>query len=220
MLSKLGWFALVVALGVVSACTSVTTVTPAGISTGAEPDSRLIGAWKVQFAEAGGPAEAYVFLMPGKDAGLQAVAVGWADIPASSRTAADSEWWAAEVVTGKAGEHMFVNVRLVLENGELVTQNHVPNPMIYFPLRYRLNDDGSIGLFAWGEAQFIKEAIKTGRISGTVEGANVQITADSVSLDAFLADAGERALQVPFATLLPMGTSAAGTPSSASGASR
>ena len=100
MFSKLKRFAVVAALCVLSACTSVTTITPAGGSTGAEPDKSLIGGWKVQLADAGTPTEAYVFLMPAKDAGLQAVAVGWADIPASSRTVADGEWYLADVRIG------------------------------------------------------------------------------------------------------------------------
>jgi hypothetical protein len=192
-------------------------MTPAGVSAGAKPDTGLVGGWKVQFADVGSPAESYVFLMSAKDASLRAVAVGWKDVPASSRTADDAEWWSAEVVTGKAGEHTFLNVRPLLTNGEPVTENGVPNPQVYFPLLYRRQDDGSIGLFAWGEARTISEAIKTGRISGTVNGGNVQITADSASLDAFLADAADSAFQVPYATLLPIGSSTAvGATSSAS----
>jgi hypothetical protein len=163
-----------------------------------------VGAWKVQFADAATPAEAYVFLMPAKEAGLRAVAVGWEAIPASSRTAADGDWWSAEVVTGQAGEHMFLNVRPLLENGVPIPEKSLPNPLAYFPLRYRHQDDGSVKLFTWGGAETISLSIQSGRISGATDGGSVQITADSISLDSFLADAGERAFQVHFATLLPI----------------
>ena len=208
MLAKLGRFILVCALCVVSsACTSVATVTPAGLSSGAEPDISLLGGWKVQFPDGSKPFEAYVFLMPAKDAGFRAVAVGWDDVPASSRTATDSDWFSAEVVTGKAGEHVFLNIRGLLTNGERIPRNDLG----YFPLRYQHQDDGSVKLFIWGEAETIGEAIKTGRISGTVDHGDVQITADSTSLDSFLADAAEKAFPVHYATLLPL-TSALAKP--------
>jgi hypothetical protein len=48
-----------------------------------------------------------------------------------------------------------------------------PNPLAYFPFRYRHQDDGSVKLFTWGDAETISQSVKSGRISGATMGSPV-----------------------------------------------
>jgi len=197
-------FAILITLSLLTACTSVTTNAPIGLSDGASLDTRLLGGWKAEL-EKGAPDEIYVFVLPRKKGGLQALVVAWKN-DAVTMSPNDAEWWSSEIKTGKAGGHLFMNLRPLLKNGELDGDAAKLHEAGYFPLRYRVDADGRIELFIWRDAAAIKEAIRSGRISGTVDGGDVRIKADA-RVDAFLAESAPVAFDALFATLIPLASS-------------
>jgi len=203
MLPVLRTFGLVVVLSFLSACTSVETVNPIGISSGSSVDTRLIGAWRVTVEDkAAEKGDAYVFVLPDKQGGLQAMAI---EIRKPTSTD-DNGWQTFKVLTGRAGDYTFLNLRGLLDDGATVVEDRQPKDGGYWPIRYRVETDGSVHLFLWDSADAIKDAIASGRLTGSVEGGTVHVTGDGSSVDAFFSEAGERAFPSPFATLVPLGS--------------
>ncbi len=201
MLPLLRVFGFLAALSFLSACTSVETLNPIGVSNGATTDTRLIGAWKVVI-EGGKSVEgdAYVFVLPDKRGGLEAVGVQLKK-PASTD---ENGWETFQLITGKAGNYTFLNVRGILEDGVPVAADGQPKDGGYWPFLYRVEADGSVQLFLWESADVIKEAIMSGRISGSLSGETVRVSSDQASLDEFFSEAGARAFPAHFITLTPI----------------
>lgn len=166
-----------VALSMLAACTTVSTQNPIGISHGVVTDNRLVGSWKLVPKDTNDDKE-YVFVMPRKEGGLQAIVVMTASDPN------DSGWFTLNLVVGRAGDHALINMQPILENGEPIKDP----PDGYLPMLYRFQADGRIQLF-YSSDDAMKEAIQNGSIAGTIEkNGNVRITADPQALDAFYAD--------------------------------
>lgn len=196
-------FAFFVAISILGGCTTVTTDHPIGMSGGTQWDARLIGGWKVV------PADQkmqpfYAFFLPRKEGGLQAMIVGW-----DKTNPNDSGWETFEILTGKAGDHLVINGRPLLDNGE--PAKSMPAGSGYWPLLYRFEADGTVNMFTWGTGDAIdaiKNAIRTGRITGTIEehgqSSDIRITAEPQSLDAFFDAAAPMLFTELFATLQPI----------------
>src|SRR5262245_21468764 len=191
-------FALLIAVLILSGC--ATTANPIGISGGAQTDVRLIGGWKVvAAADLKDDKEAYVFFLPRKEGGLQAIVVGWNPKEISNPNESGLETY--EVVTGKVGDLTIINARRP-PNGEVSNASSG-----YSQLLYRFEADGSLQVSVlssdWDGA--VADAIRSGRIAGTLPkyGAG-HATADPQSLDAFFAQVVPMLSAEPAATLRPL----------------
>jgi hypothetical protein len=164
-----------VALAMLAACTTVSTDYAVGISHGSVTDDRLAGSWRLVPKDPNAGKE-YVFVVPRKGGGLQAVVVITETDPN------DSGWFTVDLVVGKAGDHAVINMGALSENGEPF-KDKVPG---YLPILYRFEADGRLQLF-YPSDDAIKDAIQSGAIAGAVENSNLHITADPGALDAFFA---------------------------------
>lgn len=176
----------VLALAMLSACASVTTNHPIGIAHGAVNDERILGAWTfVPNDPSNGTASAFI-LKQGQ--GLSALLV----------ITSENEWWEADIVPGKAGQHNMLNVRPLLKNGEPVKDGDKIEG--YYPLRYIAGAEESISLFLWSEDE-LRAAIRNKRIAGSETDGRIVLTADPGALDAFFATEAESLFAVPYAML-------------------
>ena len=132
--------------------------------------------------------EAYVFVLSRETGGLRGVFL----IPS------DNDWFEAEVIAGKAGEHGMLNVRLLTKNGEPLQGGDKIDG--FYPLRYTVGADGSVALFLWSE-DALKAAIQSGRIAGSVDNMAITLTAEPKQLDDFFAAAALDIFLTPYATL-------------------
>jgi hypothetical protein len=177
----------VLALAMLAACASVTSNHPIGIAHGAVSDERILGAWTlVPNDTSNGTASAFI-LKQGQ--GLRALLV----------ITSENEWWEADIVPGKVGQHGMLNLRPLLKNGEPVKDGDRIEG--YYPLRYTAGADGSISLFLWSEDE-LRTAVRNKRIAGSETAGRIVLTAEPDALDAFFAAEAESLFAVPYATLI------------------
>ena len=180
--------ALTMALTLLAACASVTTINPIGVSKGEVGDDRLMGSWKFIPSNKDAKEEAYAFLLSRETGGITGLIV----IPS------DNEWWEAEVVAGKTGDHPMLNVRPLKKNGvDIEGGDKIEG---YFPLRYSVGADGNIALFMSSQ-DAMKDAVQQGRIAGRASTADIVLTAKPDALDSFFADMAPVIFSEPYATL-------------------
>jgi hypothetical protein len=189
----------VVFLPVVSACTVLSTQTPIGISGGASTDARLLGGWKLVSADTGDTGKNYAFVEPRETGGLHATVISWEPLYILDPNEHYRSTY--EIVTGRIGEHRFINARPLLERDEPASELTLASG--YFPIRYRFQADGSVQFFGEIEGTIIS-AIESGLIRGTTTDGNIRLTADSQSLDAYFADAAPAVFSTLLWTLEPL----------------
>jgi hypothetical protein len=155
----------------IAACAS--TKHPIGVSAGPQTDARLLGGWKGVDPDDGNTI--YVFFLPRADsADLHAVGV-------SPQHGTDKGGWATlSIVVGRAGEHRFLNARMLFDNGKPAKPDED-----YVPVLYRVEGDTLRILHADVEA--LKRAVEAGEIEGKVTGSSVVLTAEPAALDRFMA---------------------------------
>jgi hypothetical protein len=180
--------ALTIALTLLAACASVTTVNPIGVSKGEVSDDRLMGSWKFIPSSKDVKGEAYAFLLARETGGISGLVV----------ISSENEWWEADLVAGKAGDHSLLNVRPLKKNGVDVEGGDKIEG--YFPLRYSVGADGNITLFIWSP-DAMKDAVQQGRIAGRASTTDIVLTAKPDELDAFFANMAPVIFSEPYATL-------------------
>lgn len=174
------------ALAMLAACASVTTNHPIGIAHGAVSDERILGSWTLVPNDlSNGTASAFILKQGQSLRGLLVIT-------------SESEWWEADIVPGKAGQHSILNVRPLLKNGEPVKDGDRIEG--YYPLRYTAGADGNISLFLWSEDE-LRTAIRNKRIAGSETAGRIVLTAEPDALDTFFATEAESLFAVPYATL-------------------
>jgi hypothetical protein len=185
-------FALVIGLVCLSACTTVSTTNPIGIAAGEVSDARLLGSWKMippdKDTKLDNKDEAFVFVLANVTGGLRSVIL----FPG------DHDWYEAELIAGKAGEHGMLNLRPIQKNGVPATGADKIDG--YYPMRYTVGADGSIALFLWSEAA-MTSAIQSSRIAGTIDNMAITLTAEPQELDDFFSAAAPDIFSMPYATL-------------------
>ncbi len=184
---KIHRIALAVAAGLVLAgCLPVTTKTPVGTTAGLGADPALIGSWIARSKDQEDKNHkdigvAYFHFLQIKGAG--AINVLW--VSASDRKG-DNGWMSFSASTAKLGAYNYLNAIWLSENGKPAGDNLKE---ANFPLLYSFGGDRRLTLYLLDEDK-AKEAIKAGKIAGTIEPGNfgdVKITAAPGALDAFFA---------------------------------
>jgi hypothetical protein len=156
---------------VIAACAS--TKHPIGISAGPQTDARLLGGWKGVDPDQGNTI--YAFILPRPDsADLQAVGV-------SPLHGDDKGGWATlSLVVGRAGEHRFLNARMLFDNGKPAKPDDD-----YVPVLYTI--EGDTLRVSNPDVEALKQAVEAGEIAGKVTGSSVVITAEPAVLDRYMA---------------------------------
>jgi len=131
---------LPVGLSMLSACTVLSTENPIGISSGADTDSRLLGGWKLVSADTGDTGENYAFVEPQEEGGLHATVISWEPLYILDPNEHYRSTY--KIITGRVGEHRFINARPLLEGGKPASELTLESG--YFPILYRFQKDGSI----------------------------------------------------------------------------
>ena len=159
-------------------CLPVTSKTPIGTTAGLGADEALYGTWKGHSQDADNKTDGYFHFMKGKDGTITALVV----LAAGSQ---DDGWTAFNVRTAKLGANRTMNAAETFDK-DAPAEGSLKNTNI--PLLYTINGK-KLTLYLLDEDK-VKEAIKAGKIAGTVESGNfgdVKITADGPALDAFMA---------------------------------
>ncbi len=190
---------LIFCLPMVSACTVLSTENPIGISSTISTDSRLLGGWKLVSADTGDTGRNYAFVEPREAGGLHTTVISWE--PLYILDPQEHYRSTYEIITGRVGEHRFINARPLLERGEPASELTLESG--YFPILYRFQKDGSVQFFGEIEGTII-DAIESGRVSGTAVDGNIRLTADPQSLDAFFAEAAPTVFSTLLWTLEPL----------------
>lgn len=191
-----------------SGCDSVYTDNPVGAAPQTETDARLTGGWKFvippdQQKESPGE-QAYCFFLPQKDGGFRGVMPAW-----STGKTSDSADIAFQALTGKAGDHWFLNLQHIVSDGK----PDKDEPSGYRPYRYRIDADGMLHIFDWSPEglEKLETDIEQGRLEGTVtivgrgtdadgkpiKTTKIEITADQKALDAYFAANAARVFDKP-----------------------
>jgi hypothetical protein len=188
--------ALVALVGLgAAACLPVTSKTPMGTTSPSmiTPEPGLAGVWKGRMAA--GDTFSYFTFFPQEDGTMSAVIV----TPPSPKD--KGGWGAFTLQTVTLGPNHFMNVRETIDEGKPGSGTMADNTV---PVLYRLNGDGALVLYIIDETA-AKNAIKTGKIAGTIdpgEYGDIALTATPGDLDAYMASPGGRALFVkPLAIL-------------------
>lgn len=159
-------------------CLPVTSKTPVGTTTGLAPDTALYGTWKGHSPEADNQDDGFFHFMKAED-GSTTVAVVLA------RGSADDGWTIFRAHTAKLGQHRFINAVETFDK-DAPAEGRLANANI--PLLYAVH--GPTLTISLLDEDKVKEAIKAGKLEGTIEPGNngdVVITADAQALDAFMA---------------------------------
>jgi hypothetical protein len=183
-------FAIAAAL-LLAGCLPVTSKTPVGTTVGLGADEALYGTWIGRSEDQPDKDQKdkdrkekgvlYLHFLKGKDA--DTFSVLWV-VTGSGKN--DSESMSFTVSTAKLGANRYINAVQTAENGKPI-DDRLKGANI--PLLYRFGKHHTLTLSLLDEDK-VKEAIKAGKIAGTVEPGNfgdVTITADGPVLDAFMA---------------------------------
>ena len=188
------WVRLGIALGaalILTACLPVTSTSPIGTTAGYKADAQLTGMWKAQSGDSG--SIGYFTFFPQNDGSFKVVLL---DPPISGDSGG---WMVFEIHTARIGAFQYMDARETDDTGK------PPDPKLaHVPVLYRAGENGSLVLYLMDE-DAAKAAIKSGKISGTVEQGDygdVILSAAPAALDALLGTAAGRALFTkPFVTL-------------------
>ena len=192
-------YILIIGLPMFSACTVLSTENPIGISTSISTDSRLLGGWKLVSADTGDTGRNFAFVEPRAEGGLHATVISWE--PLYILDPKEHYRSTFEIITGRVGEHRFINARPLLERDLPASELTLESG--YFPILYSLQEDGSVQFYGEIEGAII-EAIESDRVSGTAANGNIRLTADPQSLDAFFAEAAPTVFSTLLWTLEPL----------------
>ena len=178
-------------------CLPVTSKTPVGTTTGLGTDAALYGTWAGHSQNEKEKGVAYFHFLKGKDNEAGKIS---ALMVMTSPDQKDDDWMSFTVSTAKLGDLHYMNA--VITGGNGVTPNANANSKAengmpsdakqmgpYIPLLYRFGRQHRLTLYMLEEDK-VKEAIKAGKIAGTIEPGDygdVTITADAAALDAFFA---------------------------------
>lgn len=168
-------FAGLILIGLtLSACLPVTTKTPLGTTAQPSRDAALIGTWYGGTPD--GKSPGYFHFLPSKDGNEITV------VMASARPDDNKDWMVFTATGVELGGRHYLNARATFENGEVSRGSKT------FPVLYSLKNK-RLTVFLLDE-KATAEAIRAGRIAGTVEDGqfgNVELTADANALDNFFA---------------------------------
>jgi hypothetical protein len=166
-------------------CLPVTSKAPIGTTAGLGADEALFGTWVGRAEDQADKSQdkdkgvLYLHFLKGKDAG--ATSVLWVTTGSSKN---DNGWMSFTVSIAKLGANRYMNAVETSEDGKPAS-DQLKNANI--PLLYRFGKHHTLTLYLLEEDK-VKEAIKAGKIAGTIESGNfgdVKITADGPALDAF-----------------------------------
>ena len=160
-------------------CLPVTSKTSVGTTAGLGADEALTGTWVGHSQDEKEKGVAYFHFLKGKSGTLMALMVFAAGD-------SDDEWTAFNLRTASLGKNHFINA-VETFNDNKPTEGNLKDANI--PLLYSFGKHHTLTLYLLDEDK-VKEAIKAGKIAGTVEpgdSGDVQITADAAALDAFFA---------------------------------
>ena len=160
-------------------CLPVTSKTPVGTTAGLGADEALTGTWVGRSQDEKDKGAAYFHFLKGKNGALMALMV-------FAGGGNDEEWTAFNLRTATLGKNHFVNAIETFNNNEPVEGNLKD---VNIPLLYSFGRHHRLTLYLLDEDK-VKEAIKAGKIAGTIESGDygdVTITADAAALDAFMA---------------------------------
>jgi len=177
-----------VAAALLIACRPVVTTSPIGTTVGTGADPRLIGSW-VDIESAKEPP--FIFTLQ-KDGSIKA------DFCAD-QTPRGCERVFFRVQTARLGAWRYIDAVQIGPTADWATQRH-------FPVLYNIDPQGELSLYLMMNIHAAAEAVKSGKIAGTVQtpedGPDVTITGAPAALDAFLATPQARGLFIkPFAIL-------------------
>lgn len=167
------------------ACPPVTSKTPVGTTVKAVRDPDLSGVWRGKFG--GDDTPSYITFFPQDDGTVNALAV---TLPSKDSKGGYGVFTMQAV---KLGKYHFLNARETMDDGKPAKGSMADRT---FPILYRMDDDGALALYIIDEPA-AKNAIKAGKIAGTIESGDygdVVLTAPPGALDAFMASPDGRAL--------------------------
>ncbi len=180
---RIGFVALA-ALGL-AACPPVTSKTPLGTTVAAVPDPGLTGVWKGRVATSA--TFSYFTFFPQTDGTISVVIV----TPPSDTD--KGGWGTFSLQTVMLGPNHFINAHETSNEGQPATGAMADNTI---PVLYRINSDGALVIYIMDD-KLAKNAIKAGKIAGTVEEGqfgDAVLTASAADLDAYMASPEGRAL--------------------------
>ncbi|MDE1938847.1 MAG: hypothetical protein KGI68_07490 [Alphaproteobacteria bacterium] len=173
-------------------CLPVTSETPVGTTTEFPSDSALFGTWKGHAEDQ--KTDTYFHFLADKNGAVTAILVS------AEGNKDDAGWMSFTLRTAKLGENRLMNAVETTDNGT-PTEDSLKGANI--PLLYTIANGRRLTLYLLDEDK-VKEAIKAGRIAGSIEPGNfgdVKITADAKTLDAFMATPEAAKLFKVFITL-------------------
>lgn len=158
------------------ACLPVTTKTPVGSTVGFAPDPALVGVWRGS-NDSGGSGDkkkdfGFVIFVKNEDDTMTAI------LPE------DDRWTTYSVKIARLGDHTFMSVRELLQNGKAADDGLAGQQ---FPILYAVK--GNKLTLALLDEKKTAAAIKSGVLAGTIEPGDygdVHITAEPTALDAFM----------------------------------
>lgn len=159
-------------------CLPVTSETPVGTTTGFRNDNALYGTWKGRMEDE--KTETYFHFLPDKDGSITAVLVS------AQGGKEDAGWMTFALRTATLGTNRIMNAVEATDNGK-PPEDAMKGANI--PLLYTISNGRKLTLYLLDEDK-AKDAIKAGKIAGTIEAGNfgdVKITANAGALDAFMA---------------------------------
>ena len=180
----LRWAAVIGAALLACACLPVTTKTPVGSTVGFAPDPALVGVWRGS-GDSGDKKKDFGFIVFVKNEDDTMTAI----LPE------DDRWTTYSVKISRLGDHTFMNVRELLQNGKAADDGLAGQQ---FPILYSVK--GNKLTFALLDEKRTAAAIKSGAIAGTIEPGDygdVHITAEATVLDAFMQSPAGLALFAP-----------------------
>jgi hypothetical protein len=193
MLTRLARFAAgVLIFGLLLAGCVPTSENPI-LSKASPGDPALIGSWRGKM-EDGAPVTLHI--LKTKEADLTALLVSTGE-----KAEADAGWSVFKIVTAEVKGTQYISALWQLNDGKTVEGRDRGHHL----LRYAITPDGTLQMYGVNEEK-LTQAVKTGKVKGTIEGegtaAEVRLTASSADLAKFLKHANPADLfDKPFATL-------------------
>lgn len=169
------------------ACPPVTSKTPIGTTVTAASDPALTGVWKGRVSSS--DTASYFTFLPQDDGTITAIVI-------TPPTPQDKGGWGVFALKSvQLGSNHYMNARETIDDGKPASGKMADNVI---PILYKVNGDGALVLYIVDE-QAAKNAIKSGKLAGTVEEGqfgDVTLTAGPGELDAYMASPAGRALFV------------------------
>ncbi len=158
-------------------CLPVTSTTPVGTTTGLGADASLYGTWKGHSPDADNKDDGFFHFMAAKDGSITIAMI-------QARGGSDDGWTIFSARTASLGKNRFINAVETFDK-DAPAEGTLKNANI--PLLYAVKGR-TLTIYLMDEDK-TKEAVKTGKLKGTIEpgeNGDVVITSDAAELDAFM----------------------------------